>query len=123
VSTATTTGTVVYDADCGFCTVSADWLSSRGECAVVPWQQLDLEAAGLTREEVSSAAYWLGPDGTKRRGARAIAAALETCGPQYRLLGRVIDLPPVRPLAAVGYGLVAKYRYKLPGGTNACRMP
>jgi predicted DCC family thiol-disulfide oxidoreductase YuxK len=117
------TGTVVYDADCGFCTVSADWLSGRGECAVVPWQQLDLEAAGLTRDEVMSAAYWLGPDGTKRRGARAIAAALRTCGPQYRLLGQVIDLPPVRPLAAVGYGLVARYRYKLPGGTNACRMP
>jgi predicted DCC family thiol-disulfide oxidoreductase YuxK len=41
----------------------------------------------------------------------------------YRLLGRFIDLRPVRPLAAVVYGLVAKYRYKLPGGTNACRLP
>ena len=118
---ATSTGTVVYDADCGFCTVSADWLSRHGDCEVVPWQSLDLEEAGLTRDEVTTAAYWLDGD-TKRRGARAIAAALRTCGPQYRVLGRVIDLPPVRPLAAVGYGLVAKYRYKLPGGTDACRI-
>ena len=118
-----TPGTLVYDADCGFCTSSAGWLARHGEAAVVPWQRIGLEEVGLTREEVTTAAYWLGPGGAKRRGARAIAAALRTCGPAYRLLGRAIDLPPVRPLAAVGYGLVAKYRYKLPGGTNACRLP
>ncbi len=117
------TGTLVYDADCGFCTSSAEWLLRHGECAVVPWQRLDLEEVGLTREGVTTAAYWLTPTQPPRRGARAIAAAMRTCGPVYRLLGRLIDLPPVRPLAAVAYGLVAKYRYKLPGGTNACRMP
>jgi predicted DCC family thiol-disulfide oxidoreductase YuxK len=115
-------GTLVYDADCGFCTTSAGWLSRHGGCAVVPWQRLDLAAEGLTEAEVTSAAYWL-DTGVKRRGARAIAAALRTCGPAYRLLGRLIDLPPVRPVAAWGYGLVARYRYKLPGGTNACRLP
>jgi predicted DCC family thiol-disulfide oxidoreductase YuxK len=82
---------------------------------------MDLAGAGLTEQEVTTAAYWLEGD-EKRRGARAIAAAMRTCGPAYAVLGRVIDLPPVRPLAALGYGLVAKYRYKLPGGTNACRM-
>jgi predicted DCC family thiol-disulfide oxidoreductase YuxK len=41
----------------------------------------------------------------------------------YRLLGRLIDLAPVRPVAAWVYGLVARYRYHLPGGTNACRLP
>jgi predicted DCC family thiol-disulfide oxidoreductase YuxK len=115
-------GTIVYDADCGFCTTSAGWLARHGDCEVVPWQSLDLEAAGLTHDEVTTAAYWLAP-GEKKRGARAVSAALRTCGPAYRLLGRVIDLPPVRPLAAWVYGLVARYRYKLPGGTNACRMP
>jgi predicted DCC family thiol-disulfide oxidoreductase YuxK len=115
-------GTLVYDADCGFCTTSADWLSRHGHCDVVPWQRLDLATERLTEAEVTSAAYWLDA-GEKRRGARAIAAALRTCGPAYRLLGRLIDLPPARPLAAFGYGLVARYRYKLPGGTNACRLP
>ncbi len=122
MATTTSTGTLVYDADCGFCTVTAEWLREHGDCEVVPWQGLDLAAAGLTEEEVASAAYWL-ESGGKRRGARAVAAALRSCGPAYAVLGRLIDLPPVRPLAAVGYRLVARYRYKLPGGTAACRMP
>jgi predicted DCC family thiol-disulfide oxidoreductase YuxK len=117
-----TPGTLVYDADCGFCTVSADWLKRHGDCEVVPWQGLDLAIVGLTQDEVASAAYWL-EGGDKRRGSRAIAAAMRTCGPGYRVLGWLIDLPPVRPLAALVYALVAKYRYKLPGGTNACRLP
>ena len=58
-----------------------------------------------------------------RQALSSWPAALRSCGPAYAALGRLIDLPPVRPLAAVGYGLVARYRYKLPGGTDACRMP
>jgi predicted DCC family thiol-disulfide oxidoreductase YuxK len=117
------TGTLVYDGDCGFCTASAEWVARRGDCAVLPWQRLDLDAVGLSVDDVTSAAYWLEEAGGTRRGARAIAAALRTCGPAYRLLGRAIDLRPVRPVAAWVYGLVARYRYKLPGGTNACRLP
>ena len=122
MATATSTGSLVYDADCGFCTVSAEWLTRHGDCEVVPWQGMDLAEAGLTEEQVTSAAYWLEPGRTPLRGARAIAASLRSCGPGYRALGRLIDLPPVRPVAAVGYGLVARYRYKLPGGTDACRI-
>jgi predicted DCC family thiol-disulfide oxidoreductase YuxK len=29
----------------------------------------------------------------------------------------------VRPFAAAGYAVVARYRYRLPGGTDACRVP
>jgi len=114
---------MVYDADCGFCTRSAQFLGRRSSCEILPWQSVDLAEVGLTEREVTSAAYWL-EGGERRRGARAIAAALRSCqGPGYRLLGRLIDLPPVRPLAAWVYGLVARYRYHLPGGTNACRLP
>lgn len=119
--------TLVYDADCGFCTRCADFARGRGDFTVAPWQELDLAAIGLSEQQVSEAAYWL--DGrTTSRGARAIAAALRSFrpGPRllgYRLLGRLIDLPPVRPVAAVGYAVVARYRYRLPGGTAACRVP
>ena len=122
-----TAPTLVYDADCGFCTRCADFARARGTYTVAPWQDLDLAAIGLSEQQVSEAAYWL--DGTTtRRGARAIAAALRAFrpGPRlvgYRLLGRLIDLPPLRPVAALGYGLVARYRYRLPGGTAACRVP
>ncbi len=115
---------MVYDADCGFCTRSAEFLERRSDCEVRPWQSLDLAAVGLTEQDVTTAAYWVEDGRTPRRGARGIAAALRSCrGVGYRLLGRLIDLPPVRPVAAWVYGLVAKYRYHLPGGTNACKLP
>jgi predicted DCC family thiol-disulfide oxidoreductase YuxK len=116
-------GTLVYDADCGFCTTCATWMQRRSQMEIVAWQSLDLPTVGLTEAEVTSAAYWLGPDGEKRRGSRAIAMALRSCGRAWPLAGRLIDLPPVRPFAGIGYGLVARYRYKLPGGTDACRLP
>jgi predicted DCC family thiol-disulfide oxidoreductase YuxK len=114
--------TLVYDADCGFCTRSADFVAARSSAEVASWQSLDLPEVGLTEEQVTTAAYWLDGDQTLR-GARAVAAALRSCGPGWRLVGRALDLPPVRPLAAAGYAVVARYRYHLPGGTDACRMP
>jgi predicted DCC family thiol-disulfide oxidoreductase YuxK len=37
-------------------------------------------------------------------------------------VGRILLSPPMRPLAAVGYRIVARYRYRLPGATPACRV-
>ena len=116
-------GACVYDADCGFCTRSALWLERHGDCAIAPWQSLDLAAIGITEEEVSSAVHWL--DDSSRpsaKGAAAIAEALKTCGRGWRLLGRLVYARPVRPLADVVYAFVARHRYQLPGGTAACRM-
>src|SRR3954466_14814387 len=99
---------MVYDADCGFCTRSAEFLGRRSPCEIRPWQSLDLAGVGLTERDVTTAAWWVEPGRTPQRGARAIAAALRSCeGVGYRILGRFIDLPPVRPLAAWVYGLVA----------------
>ena len=42
--------------------------------------------------------------------------------PLYPMLGRALSWRVVRPFAAVGYRLVARYRYKLPGATDACRI-
>lgn len=115
--------TIVYDGDCGFCTSCAQWLEARSDADVAPWQRLDLDALGLSGDDVATAAWWVGEDGERRRGERAIAQALRTCGPGWSALGSVIDAPPVRPFAAVGYQLVARFRHRLPGGTPACRLP
>ncbi|MCM0621037.1 thiol-disulfide oxidoreductase DCC family protein [Nocardioides bruguierae] len=125
---------LVYDADCAFCTRCAQWLAARATCRVEPWQSLDLAAVGLTPEQVRTAAWWL-PGGTgtdtgtdaPRGGARAVAASLRACrgtalSPVYRAAGVLVDLPPVRPLAALVYRWVAANRYRLPGGTAACRL-
>ncbi len=115
---------LVYDADCGFCTRSANWLAARGTVAVQPWQAIaDLGEIGLNEQLVTEAAYWVENDRPVGRGAEAIGRALITRGGGATLLGRLILSRPVAPLAARVYAVVARYRYALPGGTAACRVP
>lgn len=117
------TGTCIYDGDCGFCTRSAQWLERHGDCAITPWQALDLAALGLTEEQVSAAVQWQDASGSvTASGADAIARALLTCGRPWRWIGRALTWRVVRPFAAIGYRLVARYRYRLPGATDACRI-
>lgn len=111
---------LVYDADCGFCTQCANWVRRRSDADVVPWQSLDLDAHALTERDVTEAAWWLDTR-DQLSGARAVAAALRSCGRPWRWLGVLIDLAPVRPLAKVVYRWVARYRYRLPGST--CAVP
>ena len=116
---------LIFDGDCGFCTASATWVKRRAQpaTAVVPFQNLDdatLAGFGVTRDDVRSAAYWIGA-GPPRRGHRAIAAALRDIGGAWGMVGRVVDAPVLRPVASVSYALVARFRHRLPGGTPACR--
>lgn len=116
---------LVYDADCAFCTRSADlarrWVDRRGRYAVRPWQQLDLDALGLTVSECEAAAQFVTAHGGVRAGHRAIAAALTHGAPAWRPLGWLLLAPGVSWLAARVYGWVADHRHELPGGTAACR--
>ena len=115
---------LVYDADCGFCARSADWLAARGTVTIRPWQAIDdLGAIGLDEQLVTEAAYWVEDGRPIGRGAAAIARALIARGALTALPGRLILSRPVAPLAAWVYALVARYRYALPGGTQACRLP
>ena len=115
---------LVFDGDCGFCTTSARvgqrWL---GLADVEPWQMIDLDELGLTEEQCSSAVQWVDAAGHVSAGERAVIAALRSAGGAWAWLGRVLAVPGVRHLAAVVYRLIAKFRYRLPGGTAACRLP
>lgn len=116
-------GTVLYDADCGFCTTCARWLGRHGTCTVTPWQAVDLDALHLTLDDVTTAAWWLDSSGAATAsGGQAIAAALRTCALPLRVLGWLMTLPVLRVLAAVVYRVVAANRYRLPGATDACRI-
>ena len=115
---------LVYDADCGFCTRSASWLSRGRSWVAVPWQGIDdLAALGLTEDMVTTAAYWLHDGTVAAAGPSAIASAMRTHSGWRRLLGLLIDAPGVRPVAAVVYRQVARNRHAMPGGTDACRLP
>lgn len=115
---------LVFDGDCGFCTTSARaaerWL---GLDRVVPWQFLDLAALGLDEERCASAVQWVAVDGSVASAEHAVIAALRYSGGIWKVLGATLALPGVRRLAGVVYRLVARYRYRLPGGTAACRVP
>lgn len=116
---------LIFDGDCAFCQRCVD-LGARLPAPVlaVPFQRLDPAAYGLTGDQVRSAAWWIGVDGSPRRGHRAVAAVLAAQpGRGWRLVGRLMDHPPVAWVAAAGYALVARFRHRLPGGTAQCRLP
>jgi predicted DCC family thiol-disulfide oxidoreductase YuxK len=117
---------LVFDGDCGFCTSSAGWLVRGwhdGPTAVA-WQQLGpdgLATIGLSVEDAGQAAWWVDDEGQLFRGHRAMAKALLASSGLRRAAGAVINVPPLKWAAAAAYRLVVKYRYRLPGGTAACR--
>ena len=115
---------LVFDGDCGFCTTSAKagqrWLKLDN---VEPWQMIDLEPLGLTPEQCQAEVQWVVESGRAVGGADAIIAALRFRGSVWGLLGRALALPGVHWFSGVVYRLVARYRYRLPGGTPACKLP
>lgn len=114
---------LVFDGECGFCTLSVLWLLRRFRRPVgtVPWQEAELAALGLTEPEVRRWAWWIDAEGRRFRGHRAVGKALVACGAGWPLLGRLLLLPPVALVAAPGYRLVARFRGHFPGTTPACR--
>jgi predicted DCC family thiol-disulfide oxidoreductase YuxK len=115
---------LVFDGDCGFCTTAAHaaerWLHLDH---VEPWQFLDLESLGLTAEACTAAIQWVEADGSVLVAEHAALAALRQAGGVWRMLGRLAGLPGMRRLSGVVYRLVARNRYRMPGGTPACRLP
>jgi len=116
---------LVFDGDCAFCTTWVnrlrEWLPRPPEA--VPWQWTDLDAMGLTHEDVADFAWFL----TSRHsyaGALAFAAILRG-QPRIglRFAGNLLATPPFSIVAALGYNVVGKYRHILPGGTPACALP
>ena len=52
----------------------------------------------------------------------AVAEALQLLGGYWRLVGRVLRLVP-RPLRDWGYGIVARFRYRIFGRYDTCPIP
>jgi len=114
---------LLFDGNCRFCTGCVDWLERRlvRRTRLLPWQEADLAALGVTREEARRAVWWIEPSGRTAGAARAVAAALQACRRPWPLLGAFLDLPGVRWLAAIGYRAVARSRHRLPGPVAACK--
>jgi predicted DCC family thiol-disulfide oxidoreductase YuxK len=114
----------VFDGDCGFCTTCVLWLEKNLPVTPtsIPFQWADLESLGLTEAEARERVWLVTPD-HQYGGHFAVAAMLRkqpTLG--WRFLGFALITPPFSWAAAIGYALIARYRYLLPGGTPACKV-
>ena len=117
--------TLVFDGDCGFCTTAVDWLERTLPAfpPATPFQWADLEALGLTEAEARERVWLVTPD--HQYGGHLAVSAMLRRQPSvgWRFLGWFMVAPVISLFSAVGYALTARYRYRLPGGTPACRMP
>jgi predicted DCC family thiol-disulfide oxidoreductase YuxK len=115
---------LIFDGDCRFCTMCAEWAQRRlpPRAATVPWQWVeDPSAYGLTRQQLSEAAYWIDGRGRPHRGHLAAAEAFRAIGGMWGMVGDLIRRPLISALAAAVYEVVARNRGRLPGTTPACR--
>lgn len=107
----------LFDGICGFCKDWANWLQRRlpPDARFVPYQRIDdLGAYGLTPDDVVTASYWIGADGTPHRGARSFAHALKAATFPWSAVGIALDLPLVGMIADRVYPVIARHRHELP---------
>jgi predicted DCC family thiol-disulfide oxidoreductase YuxK len=115
---------LVYDGECGFCTRAVRWAQRLpADVDVVAWQHSDLPSLGLSQVAAAAAVQWVDVHNVAQAGHRAVAALLQTSGPAWSWLGRLMLLPGTSWLAAQAYRLVSANRRRLPGGTPACALP
>lgn len=115
------TPVLIFDGRCGFCSWSVEWLRPRFSVSVhlVPYQAIDPRQYGLTLDEVRASVWWLDAGHARHAGAAAIAQSLIACRPPWPHLGRLLGLPVLRTLAAIGYAVIARLRAHLPGTSPA----
>ncbi len=120
------TATVVYDGECGFCTAAAG-LASRhlhGPVAAVPIADADLTALGVPAADARRSLQWVGPDGARLQGHRAVAAWLRSGGRGWPVAGSLMTAPGLDLLSAGAYRIVAANRRRIPGRwSRACAAP
>jgi len=116
---------VFFDGVCGFCNASINFLlacDSRGKLRFAPLQGVTAGELLPTedRESLASMVVWT-PAGMYRQSS-AVVRILWILGGVWSLLGTLLWLVP-RPIRDLGYNLVAKFRYRLFGKHETCRMP
>ena len=108
---------LIYDGDCGFCRRSLGWARRLGgRFEAVPAGSVDPVALGLTRQQLTEAAWFVDDDGRLHRGHEAIARVLTTSRWwPVRLAGRLVGSRVLAPLASRAYAWVADHRGRFPG--------
>jgi predicted DCC family thiol-disulfide oxidoreductase YuxK len=116
---------VFFDGVCGFCNFWVDFLLARDRRGRLRFAPLQGETARRMLsptdvEQLHTLVLWTS-HGVYRKSS-AIARILILLGGLWTACGGLLWLVP-RPLRNWGYDLVAKYRYRIFGKKDACRMP
>jgi predicted DCC family thiol-disulfide oxidoreductase YuxK len=113
----------IFDGDCAFCSSAARVMRrlTKEATPIRPYQKLDLPALGLSSELTSKAVYYV-RDGKYLVAAQAIAQLFIDSKTAFSILGLILKLPLIKPLARNVYYWIAKNRHRLPGGKPECKM-
>ena len=115
---------LIYDGDCTFCQSSKRWIERRmikGEFEFLPCQSEErrVRFPQITAEACMTALQLVLPNGQVHAGADAVPEILKRLK-GWRRLATLFNMAPVRKLAPMVYGWVARHRYfiscMLPGG-------
>jgi predicted DCC family thiol-disulfide oxidoreductase YuxK len=122
---------LLYDGVCALCNGMVQFLMKHDRLDRFRYAPLQ---SGLGREVLARFDIHTFPDGVMLltgaltpRGrlyqrSDAVAEALQLLGGYWRLAGRALRLLPL-PLRDWGYGLVARFRYRLFGRYDTCPVP
>ncbi|MFO0918257.1 MAG: thiol-disulfide oxidoreductase DCC family protein [Planctomycetaceae bacterium] len=116
---------VFFDGVCGLCNSSVNWIISRDRAAVFRFSPLQGEtaAARLLQTDIENLnSMVLQLHGRCFRKSSAFVRILWQLGPLEKLAGGLLWLIP-KPLRDLGYGIVARNRYRWFGKKETCRLP
>ena len=122
---------LLYDGICALCNGVVQFLMKRDRLDGFRYAPLQ---SGLGREVLARYEIHAFPDGVMLltdaltptehlyQRSDAVAEALQRLSKPWRLAGRLLRLLP-RPLRDWGYGIVARFRYRLFGRYDTCPIP
>ena len=116
---ALTRPTYLVDGDCGFCRRAMRRVLARfpGTFDAIPFSEADLSGLGLTMDECRRLGHFVAPRGDSlviSAGSQSWAGVLLEQSGGWRLLGRVMRIPPMKWGADLVYATVAANRGRFP---------
>lgn len=117
---------LLYDGGCDLCTwtVSRIGRASKNPVQQLPWQGVDLAKLGVSEALAKDAVVLV------RRGEPVVLFGVEAAAEwlaeskrlRWRLLGKVVGLSALSPVAEHLYRVVARNRYRIPGPWQGSRL-
>lgn len=116
---------VFFDGVCGLCSHSVNWLLARDpehRLRFAPLQGTTAAAmiSSDLRDRLDTLVFVR--DGKTYIRTAAVSRILMTLGGRWQMLGAMLWLIPF-PVRDLGYRLVSRFRYRMFGKHDACRLP